>query len=239
MRNRPALLLCVLLLGLTACGAPIEEEPFSAAFTIRPEPELTEVYFDTSYAEETQILYDDALNADQLRALFAQALFGADAAIAVRWVSPVRYVLRGSFTADDAQTVSDLAADLKTVPAFPGIRETTADDANLEIRFSEAGQVRFSPKTDGSGRILSAQITIPQTLESAQRKAALYQSILRACGFFFTAHTPLESVLSEDTPAAALTEADWAMLHVLYGSIEPGESEDVCLQKFDQVMLSD
>ncbi|MBQ7541634.1 MAG: hypothetical protein IJT44_05015 [Clostridia bacterium] len=239
MRKAAVLFLCLLLPALAACGAAEEEEPFSAAFTIRPEPTLTAVYYDTSYVGETRVLPGDTLDAGVLRALFLEALFGEEAQYAVRWTSDVQYALSGSFADHDAQTVSDIADALDRVDGFPGIRETTADRANVRIVFTDAAQVQFLPETDAAGRILSVQITVPSSWDGARRAAALHQTMMRACGFFYTVQTPLESVLRQDSPADALTEADRILLDALYGGVEAGDGEDVCMEKFDQALAAE
>ena len=234
MRKACALILPLLLLILTACGNTEAEEPFSAAFTIRPEQKPTEVYFDVTYNSETQQLRSDALNADAVRALFAQSLFGSEGETAVRWISPVRYTLAGKYTDEDSRTLADLASSLAHVSGFPSVRETTVGDGNLHIRFDDVSSIQFQPATDAAGRIQSVQITIPYEWDAAQRSAALHQSIMRACGFFYTTQTPLDSVLSSDLPAASLSDADYLLLETLYGSIEPGETKDACLEKLDR-----
>ena len=234
------LMLLALLPVLTSCGDTASEEPFSAAFTIRPEQEPTEVYFDVTYTGETQQIRSDALDADALRALFAQSLFGAEGEAAVRWASPVRYALAGAFTPEDAQTLSAVAASLTRVSGFPSIRETAAaNDAALLVRFDETEQVQFLPETDEKGRILSVQITIPADWDAPQRAAALYRYAMRACGFFYTVQTPLDTVLSADMPADMLTDADYILLEALYGSIEPGDAKTVCLEQFDQTLSAE
>lgn len=236
MRKGFLLLSAVLLVGLSACGAPAEEEPFSAAFTIRPEPSATEVFFDTSYAGETQVVRSDALDESALRTLFVQALFGTGGETAARWTTTVQYALTGAAKAEDEKNVADLAANLAHISGFPVVRETSPDSANLHIRFDDTQTPQFRPQIDDSGRIQSVQITIPASYDVLQRRAALNEALMRACGFLYTAQTPLDSVLSKEKPAASLTDADWTLLEVLYGYLEPGDAKDVALSAFARAM---
>lgn len=234
MRKFSILTLClVLLLCAASCGKTAEEEPFSAAFTIRPPESLTEVFFDTSYAGETQVLRDDTLDYDALRTLYVDGLFDAETERAVRWSTPLLYALEGEFTAQDAQVLSELSMELARVNGFPGMRETTAANANVQIRFAKANKPDFRYTADEHGRIRSVNITVPAAYLPAQRSAAVRQYMMRGCGFFRTVDTPLDSVLAEK-PASNLTDADFILLNVLYGGTEPGADKAACLAAFEQ-----
>lgn len=221
-----------LLICAASCGTAAQEEPFSAAFTIRPPESLTEVYFDTSYAGETQIVRDDALDFDALRALYIGGLFGEETEHAARWNSRLQVALEGDFSAQDSQMLSELAMELTRVDGFPGLRETNAAQANVHIRFVKADKAQFRYDADADGRIRSAEITVPATYLSAQRGAAVRQYMMRCCGFTQTVQTTLDSVLAEH-PAADLTQADFILLNILYGSVDPGADKTVCLAAFD------
>jgi hypothetical protein len=234
MRNLLLVVLCLsLLLCAASCGLTAEEEPFSAAFTIRPPESLTEVFFDTSYAGETFVQRDDALDFDALRMLFLDGLFDEQTEHAARWNTPLLYALEGEFTTQDAQVLSDLAMELARVNGFPGMRETTSADANVHISFDKATRPQVLPYTDADGRIRSVQITIPSAYLPVQRSAAVRQYMMRACGFFHTARTTLDSVLAE-RPASDLREADYILLNILYSGVEAGDDKDACLEAFEQ-----
>ena len=234
MRKLMALILLLLLPLLTACGAAESEEPFSAKFTIRPEEEPTDVYYDLTYNEETRQLRSDALDAAAVRTLFAQSLFGDEGKTAIRWVSPVRYTLTGRYTSEDARTVSDLAASLRHISGFPDMRPSADDEGNLRIHFEPSAEIVFLPAVDEAGRIQSVQISIPSDWDTAKRSAALHRNLMRACGFFYTSSAALDSVLSGETPSAMLSDADYLLLETLYGSIEPGDTKESCLEKLDR-----
>lgn len=239
MRKLFLVSLClVLLLCAASCGEAPEEEPFSAAYTIRPEEPLTEVFFDTSYVGETQVVHDDALDFEALRALFIGGLFGEDTERASRWDTPLLYALEGEFTSQDAQVASELAMELARVDGFPGMRETTAADANVHIRFVKADSPQFLHNTDVNGRIRSVEITIPAAYMPAQRSAAVRQYMMRGCGFFRTVPTTLDSVLAEN-PAADLTDADFMLLNILYTGVETGADEAACLAAFEQYFVQE
>lgn len=234
MRKPFVILLCLaLLLCAASCGKAAEEEPFSAAFTIRPEESLTEVFFDTSYAGETKILRDDTLDYDALRALFMDSLFDEDTAHAARWSTALLYALEGEFTTQDAQVLSELSMDLARVNGFPGMRETTSGNANVHIRFEKASAPQVFPFTDEEGHIRSVQITIPSAYLPAQRSASVRRYMMHACGFFHSAQTTLDSVLS-DRPASDLQEADYILLNILYSCVEAGDDKDACLAAFER-----
>lgn len=234
MRKAIILLLCfVLLLCAASCGKAAEEEPFSADFTIRPQQTLTEVFFDTSYVGETQVVRDDALDFDALRALFLEGLFGEGTEQAARWSTPLLYALEGEFTAQDAQILSELTMELARVDGFPGMRETNASDANVHIRFAKADTPDFRYSADEHGRIRTVEITVPAAYLPAQRSAVVRQYMMRGCGFFQTVQTTLDSVLAEK-PASDLRDADFILLNILYGGVEPGADKAACSAAFEQ-----
>lgn len=227
-------ILCLaLLLCAVSCGKAAEEEPFSAAFTIRQQESLTEVFFDTSYVGETQVVRDDALDFGALRELYIGGLFGDETERASRWNTPLLYALQGDFNTQDAQTLSELSMELARVSGFPGMRETAAADANVHIRFQKADKPQFLYDADVNGRIRSVEIIVPASYLPAQRSAAVRQYVMRGCGFFQTVQTTLDSVLSE-TPASDLSEADFILLNIFYGSVEPGADKAACLAAFEQ-----
>ena len=234
MRKASILILClVLLLCAAACGKAAEEEPFSAAFTIRPPESLTEVFFDTSYtAPETQVIRDDTLDYDALRALYIEGLFGEETESTVRWSTPLLYALEGEFTTQDAQVLSELTMELARVNGFPGMRETTSANANVHIRFAKADKPDFRYTADEHGRIRTVNITVPASFMPAQRSAAVRQYMMRGCGFLQTVETTLDSVLAEK-PASDLSDADFILLNVLYGGTEPGADKAACLAAFE------
>ena len=235
MRKVSILFLClVLLLCAASCGKAAEEEPFSAAFTIRPPESLTEIFFDTSYtAPETQVIRDDALDYDALRTLYIDGLFGEQTESAVRWSTPLLYALEGEFTTQDSQILSELAMELARVNGFPGMRETTSANANVHVRFERADKPEFRYAADEHGRIRTVEITVPASFMPAQRSAAVRQYMMRGCGFLQTVETTLDSVLAEK-PASNLTDADFILLNVLYGGTEPGADKAACLAAFEQ-----
>ena len=228
-------LLClVLLLCAASCGQAADNEPYSAAFTIRPPESLTEVFFDTPYVkDETRVIRDDALDYDALRSLFLDGLFGEDGERAARWNAPLLVALEGAFTTQDAQTLSDLAMDLARVDGFPGMRETNPADANVRIRFDAASSPQMLYDADVNGRIRSVEITVPSAYLPVQRAATMRQYLMRGCGFFYTAQTSLDSVLAE-RPASDLTDADFILLGILYGGVESGADKNACRAAFEK-----
>lgn len=238
MRKLLILLLClVLLLCAASCGSAADNEPYSAAFTIRPPESLTEVFFDTPYAGETNVYRDDALDYDALRSLFIDGLFGEDTERAARWSAPLLYAMEGAFTTQDAQTLSDVAMELARVDGFPGMRETTPSNANVHIRFQKADRPQLEYDADVNGRIRSVTITVPGNYLPVQRNAVVRQYMMRGCGFFQTVQTTLLSVLAEK-PASDLSDADFILLNILYGGVEAGADKAACLAAFDRYLES-
>ena len=236
--------ICIILTVLMClCGCSLfsspEDEPFSAAFTIRTTAKPTEVYFDVPYSESfvfegaTSTYSSDALNFRDLRSLFAASVFtNADDTVHL-WQSQIRYCMSGSYTAWDTDAVTSVARDLVSVTRFPGMRETAEKDANVIIRFTQDTQASVSYETDGAGVMRTGTIVIPQRLPNDQRQALIEQSVMQLCGFLHTADTPLDSVLNKDKPASSLTEVDLILLDILYGEIQPEMSRDACLHAFD------
>ena len=225
--------LCIVLLLCTAACGQTVDEPYSAAFTIRPPESLTAVYFDTPYVSETFVVRDDALDYNALRELYIGSLFGAETEYAARWSTPLLYALEGEFTTQDAQTMSALAVELARTDGFPGMRETAAADANVHIRFQKSDTPLFRYDADASGRIRSVEITVPSAYLPVQRNAIVRQYMMRGCGFFQTVQTTLDSVLAQ-RPASDLRDADFILLNILYGGVEPGADKAACLAAFDQ-----
>ena len=234
MRKLFILSLCVVLLCCAAsCGRAAEDEPFSAAFTIRPPESLTEVFFDGTYVGQTQVIRDDTLDYDALRDLYVGSLFDEQTEQAARWSTTLQYALEGDFTQQDSQIASELAMELVRVNGFPGMRETTAANANVHIRFQKADAPQFLYNADANGCIRSVEIIVPAAYLSAQRSAIVRQYMMRGCGFLHTAQTSLDSVLAEN-PASDLREADFILLSILYSGVEPGADKAACLAAFDR-----
>lgn len=243
MKKLFLLLLCPLLL-LAACGVQNEEEeePFSADFTIRPPESLTDVYYDIPMPSEADVSADEAnpvvpdgataLRYDDLRALFADAMFGGEPeACAALWTQQVRYAPEGSWTQEDLDLLSDMAQDLTQIAPFPGMRQTDVRNANVIVHFADVPDAQFTYTLDADGAIVQGQITIPSKLPPGQRNALLAEKMFRLFGFFHTAETPLDSVLAED-PADYMTETDLILLEIAYGQTESGMKQAVCMEKF-------
>ena len=235
--------LCLVpLLLFAACGKTEDEEPFSAAFTIRPPESLTEVYYEIPMPSEqasstTLPDADHTLRLEDLRALLVQSVFGGkpDAFVCL-WKEQVRYVLDGSFTEDDRSALSDMAADLTQIAPFPGMRETNAENANVIVHFADVPTAQFTFTKDAGGAITAGQITIPSSLPSRQRNALLQEKMFRLFGFFYDAQTPLDSVLAPE-PADALTEPDLILLETMYGQLSAGMTKAQAEQAFTNAFL--
>lgn len=251
------LLLCLTpLLLLSACSilASPDDEPFSAEFTIRPPESLTEVFFDipvpsettqleqtlpthTSVTPVTEIPDVNTLPLQDLRDLMTQAMFddSADASAAL-WTNQIRYTLVGSFTQEDQTALSDMASDLVQISAFPGLRETDADSANVVVQFTDASAAssRFERASDGV--IVSGEVTIPAAASPAERKAMLQEKMFRLFGFPNAVQTSLDSVLAQH-PASYMTEADLIVLETVYQQMTPGMDKAACTRAFTQYFL--
>ena len=235
----------VLLLCLSACSFQAEEEePFSAAFTIRPPESLTEIYYEiplpSGESPDTYTTLPDAdhtLRLDDLRSLMEQSMFGTkpDATVSM-WTTQIRYALDGSFTDDDSTALSDMAADLVQIAAFPGMREADAKTANVTVCFDDVQKAQLSYDIGANGEILSGEITIPSALPAYQRSALLQEKMFRLFGFFHDAQTTLDSVLAEE-PAASVTEADLVILESVYGQFSPGMTKDAANEAFTDAFV--
>ena len=240
-----ALLCLVLLLCLSACSLRAEEEePFSAAFTIRPRESATEVYYDVPLPSESVPAVgttlpdaDHTLRLEDLRSLMTQSMFGEKAdAVACLWTTQVRYTLRGDFTEDDRTALSSMAQDLVQIAAFPGMRETEDKTANVIVRFTDAPTAQLTYQVDANKNVTSGEITIPSVLPASRRDALLQEKMFRLFGFFYAADTPLDSVLAEK-PAASLTEADLIVLETVYGQFQAGMTRDDAVKAFSDPFL--
>ena len=236
----------ILLLCLTACSLQSEEEePFSAAFTIRPKETLTEVYYEiplsTDPGEISGTTLPDAdhtLRLEDLRSLMTQSVFAGKAdAVVHLWTEQIRYTLDGDFTDDDRNVLSGLAADLVQISAFPGMRETDAQNASVVVHFADADKAQFTYTLDADGAVTAGQITIPSSLPAWQRGALLEENMFRLFGFFYDAQTSLDSLLAEE-PADAVTEADLILLETVYGQMQSGMTKDDAETAFTNHFLS-
>ena len=241
MKKAIACVLAAALLGLCGCSlfSNPDDEPFSAAFTIRTTAKPTEVFFDVPYSEtrvseaDTKTYRSDALNFTALRNLFVTSIFsGAEDATAHLWKSQIRYSMQGNYTAWDTDAISGVSRDLVGVAGFPGMRATSENDANVFIRFTSDVQGSVSVDVDDSGVIRSGTVVIPQRLSNDQRQALIEQSLVRLCGLPNTVETTLDSVLSRN-PASSITEVDLILLDILYGEIQPGMTRDMAQHAFD------
>ena len=242
------LLLCLAaLLCLSACSLQMteDEEPFSAAFTIRPPESLTEVYYDiplsTENGEQPGTTLPDAdhtLRLEDLRGLMTQSVFGenADATVCL-WQKQICYTLEGSFTEEDRAALTGMAQTLVQISPFPGMRETTADSANVTVHFTDTDKAQFTCTTDANGVITSGQITIPSSLPTWQRSALLEEKMFRLFGFPNAVQTPLESVLAQK-PASTLTEADLIVLETVYGHMQPGMTQTDAVNAFTEAFIT-
>ena len=242
--KKKLIVLCVVpLLLLAACGKAEEEEPFSAAFTIRPPESLTEVYYEVPMPNETgsgTTLPSDAntLRLQDLQELMSQSMFGEkeDASVCL-WTQQVRYTLEGSFTEDDRTALTNMAQTLMQIAPFPGIRETDAKSANVIVHFADVSDAQFTYTADANGAITAGQMTIPSALSSWQRSALLEKTMFRLFGFFYKTDTHLSSVLAEE-PAASLTEADLIVLETVYGQLQPGMTKDDAVSAFSNAFFN-
>ena len=243
MRKTIAIVLATALLCLCGCSlfSSDDKEPFSAAFTIRTTGQPTEIFFDVPYSEEdtnnakstTKTFASDSLNFGDLRNLFAKSVFPDKEDVTHMWQGQIRYCLQGGYTAWDSNAVADVCRDLIGVSGFPGMRQTTASNANVTIRFSDAAEGSFDFDIDSSQVIRGGVITIPQHLSNDERQALIDRYLMQLCGFVNTVDTPLDSVLNKNDPAPALTEVDLILLDILYGEMESDMSRNLCLHTFD------
>ena len=238
MKRITALLLCLLLAGLSACSlteATEEEEPFSADFTIRENPEPTEVFMDSVYSGETKVYSSDSINIADLRALLSETVFGSKKTVSL-WKKEIYYAFDGTFNAENIEVVNEIAGDFDQCTAFPGMCEMLPNSADLLIRFAdEPSDLTYT--TDAYGYITGGTITIPADLPAAQQKALLYASLFHVCGFFGKAETALDSILSEN-PTNVPQEIDWILLDFLYSGADAGMTESECLNALDAFIMN-
>lgn len=233
MKKIGILLLCVLLAGLTACTVSEEEEEnFSAAFTIREASAPTEVFFGEPVPAVGSADLPGSLSYDAIEHLFVTSLFGDQGQKLCLWSKPIQYALNGVFSQMDVQTTGEIAEALSDVSGFPDIRETTADEANVQITFANVSAADCNIAADSNGNILRAEITIP-TNGKFDRTKALWQSMFRICGMLYQAETVLDTVNAESYAAAKPTDTDWMLMDILYSEMQAGMSKEECRSALD------
>lgn len=119
----------------TTCPAPVETTVPETESTALPtelptQPPQAESLCIPGVSVEDVILYFNEICLD------AEFVNSGDPSVLQKWDIPLRYELRGTYTQEDLDTLSDFCQWLNTVEGFPGIQESDSiHETNLVINF--------------------------------------------------------------------------------------------------------
>ena len=227
MKKFLALFIVFSLFVLSSCSN--DRESFHADFEITEQNrQMTEIIYNSEYTGETFVFDSDSINYSDIEDLFLSSLIFDDDSRIYLPKDQINVALSGRFTADDIKALEEICDTLNLVPEFVGIQEVSLDNADYIINFSD--EEYFALHKDAYGTVSGADISIPYSLSSLERKTLLYKSIFRACGFQNLCDTPLDSILSLRTCTDTFTDTDLLLLEVLYTVAEPDMLKDEFLQ---------
>ena len=193
----------------------------------------------------------EGYSAEEIYAYFAEIAFqseyGGWRGRLCKWTQEIVCYIEGDYSEGEMDVLTDLAARLNTIPAFPGIRMTSdKEQANFIISFvmqneltrlfgAEAEHSSGMSKfywTKKTGEIVRAETGIASNITPMNAKASVIcEEILQAMGLSSDSYAHPESVFYQGYNGALRPAAiDWAMLELLYSeSILPGMQENEAL----------
>ena len=217
----------------TTCPAPVETTVPETEPTESPTLPPTEPPTEAPQSEplcipgvsvEDVILYFNEICLD------AEFVNSGDPSVLQKWEIPLRYELRGTYTQEDLDTLSDFCQWLNTVEGFPGIQESDSiHETNLVINFSSYEEMiglmgdQFSG-CDGAVTfwytnnaidyaIICCRSDVPQTL----RNSVILEEIYNGLGPIQDTSLREDSIIySGYSEPQQLTEMDKLILKLLY-----------------------
>lgn len=154
-------------------------------------------------------------------------------ALVQKWLSPIRYRIRGDATQADLVVLSDLFAQLNQIPGFPGIWEAEdGEPAELTLHFlnEEDFNAIFSEVVNGenaygatqfwyytaTNEIYSADIGYRTDMDQTTRNSVLIEEIINTLGITDTEVRTDSIVYQYSNDNTALSDVDWVILRLLY-----------------------
>jgi len=258
MRKAFVFLLAAIVL-LAGCSAPQSNIPPSSEpeQVLSSEPETTE---DTTPSESPTTeetlpphsgLYLEGLSTDAVILYFEEICLDAEIINSgnptrlQRWARPILYQVLGDPTPEDLDTISRFAQQLNSIPGFPGIRESAADESPcMDISFCGQdemvgilgdwawdfdGGVNFWYEMD---EIYTATICIRSDITQEIRNSVILEEIYNSLGPIQDTDLRGDSIIwSGYSLPQSLTEEDMLLLTLLYHpDLKPGMNALQCAE---------
>ena len=199
-------------------------------------------------------LYHPDYTTDQIWQYFQEVVLDmeytdgtGDATLVQKWISPIRYRIYGTPTAEDYAVLTDLFAQLNAVPGFPGIyaaAEGEKENFSLSFLSPDAFRNQFSDVVHGedaygaaqfwyytdTNELHTARIGYRTDVEQKRRNSILIEEVINTLGISDTVLRTDSVVYQYSDHNAALSNVDWIILKLLYSlEIRCGMNAEACL----------
>lgn len=225
----------------TAPSVPAETESAtvpSVPTTLPTEPAPTSLLLEGTPVEDVIVYFNEVC-------LDSEFTDGGDPSLIQKWAVPIRYLLEGDYTPEDAATVTAFADWLNALEGFPGI--TPADDSvnyNLRIRFCTREELVsvMGPNFEGmdggvtfwyeDNEIYDATVCLRTDLDQQLRNSVILEELYNGLGpVQDTVLRPDSIIWQEFSQPQWLTPMDALILELLYHpDILPGMNAWECEQ---------
>lgn len=199
----------------------------------------------------SEIIRAEGYTSEEIYEYFAEIAFqseyGGWRGRLCKWTDEIVCYIEGDYAEGEMDVLTDLAARLNTIPAFPGIRMTSdREQANFTISFVMQNELTrlFGPEaehssgmskfywTKKSGEIIRAETGIASNITPMNAKASVIcEEFLQALGLSSDSYSYPESVFYQGYNGALRpAEIDWALIELLYSdTLQPGMEEEDAL----------
>lgn len=201
--------------------APVPETtPATEAPTLPPHSEL---YIENLSVEDVLLYFNEVV-------LDAEYFDSGDPSLVQKWTVPISYIIHGTSTDEDRNTLVGFADWLNTIDGFPGISETTDPaEANLRIHFCDQEEMLTLMGEDYIGvdgavtfwyenhEIYDAIICIRTDLDQHLRNSVILEELYNGLGPVQDTWLRPDSIITaEFSTPQELTEIDELLLKLLY-----------------------
>lgn len=156
-----------------------------------------------------------------------------DPSVVQKWTTSIKYILLGSYTAEDRTTIRNFAAELNSIKGFPGMNETQNEtEATLRIYCCDrkellermGGSSNFQNLDgavtfwyDGQNEIYDATICYLTDLDEPLRKSVILEEIYNGLGPAQDTILRSDSIIYQEfSQPQKLSEIDVLLLKLLY-----------------------
>lgn len=194
-----------------------------AETTVATEPEHSPLYIE-GLAVEDVIRYFNEVCLD------AEFINGGDASLLQKWTAPIGYMLNGSATDEDLETLNGFVAWLNTIEGFPGMRQTQVlAEASMQIHFCTDSDMvsllgeNFTYMDAGvtfwydRNEIYNAIVCYRTDLNQTVRNSVILEEIYNGLGPVQDTDLRQDSIIySGYSEPQSLTQVDELLLKLLY-----------------------